>query len=163
MNFNLYNIKEKINFPKSETMLIMEPYQSNSQGFIHGGELMKIMDMAAGMVGRMHTKGFIVTAKIDDVVFHKPVNIGNTISCIGSLIYTGKSSIIVLVNIYIHNMDDFKNPDLAVSGIFTMVHIEEGTPKPVERILPKNKEEQDLYLYGEATYKEIKKKIDKRG
>lgn len=41
---NLYGVKDKLSFARSETNLLMEPYQSNSQGFIHGGELLKIMD-----------------------------------------------------------------------------------------------------------------------
>lgn len=157
---NLYKLKDKVSFARSETTLIMEPYQSNSQGFIHGGELMKIMDMAAGIVGRMHSKGLIVTAKVDDMVFHKPVNIGNTITCIGQLVYVGKSSMIVMVNLVIHNINDFSNPIIAVSGMFNMVHIVDGKPTEVLRLKPSNKEENEIYEYGERKYRELKK-LDK--
>lgn len=158
---NLYKIKDKISFPRSETDLIMEPYQSNSQGFIHGGELLKIMDMSAGIVGRKHSKGLIVTARIDDIVFHKPVNIGNVITSIGQLIYVGKSSMMIVVNIVIHDINDFSNPKIAVSGIFTMVHIVDEKPKEVERLEPSNKEENEIYHYGETKYKKIKERIYK--
>ena len=156
---NLYKIKEKISFSRSLTTLIMEPYQSNSQGFIHGGELLKIMDMAAGIVGRIHSRGLIVTARIDDVVFHKPVNIGNTVTCIGQLIYVGKSSMMIMVNIVIHNMDDFANPYLAVSGMFTMVHIVDEKANSVPRLTISTEEDKNYYEYGEKKYKE--KKADK--
>lgn len=156
---NLYGIKDKISFARSETCLIMEPYQSNSQGFIHGGELMKIMDMAAGIVGRKHSKGLIVTARIDDMVFHKPINIGNTITCIGQLIYVGKSSMIIGVNIVVHDINDFSNPQIGVSGLFTMVHIVDGKPTEVNELKPINKEEKQIYQYGEMKYKEIRRNI----
>ena len=156
---NLYKIKDKISFPRSLTTLIMEPYQSNSQGFIHGGELLKIMDMAAGIVGRIHSRGLIVTARIDDAVFHKPVNIGNTVTCIGQLIYAGKSSMMIMVNIVIHNMDDFANPYLAVSGMFTMVHIVDEKANSVPRLTISTEEDKNYYEYGEKKYKE--KKADK--
>ena len=35
-------------FSRAETCQIMEPVHSNSQGNVHGGELMKIMDTTAG-------------------------------------------------------------------------------------------------------------------
>ena len=70
------NNNANITFAKVETNLIMDPVYSNVFGNAHGGELVKIMDNIAGMVGVKHTRGAVVTARIDEIVYHKPVHIG---------------------------------------------------------------------------------------
>ncbi len=158
MKNNLYKMKEHISFARSETTLIMEPYQSNSQNVIHGGELMKIMDMAAGIVGRKHSKGLIVTARIDDVVFYKPVYIGNTVTCIGQLVYVGKTSMTIMVDVVVHDLNDFENPITAVSSLFTMVHIIDGKPSQVPDLDIRSEQERELNRLGKLKYNAIKEK-----
>ena len=53
MTDNLYSdVYNNISFSRAETSLIMDPVHSNSQGNVHGGELMKIMDWK-GKYGRI--------------------------------------------------------------------------------------------------------------
>ena len=151
---NLYELKN-ISFARSQSTLIMEPHQSNSQGAIHGGELIKIMDTAAGIVGRKHSKGLVVTARVDEIVFHNAVNIGNTITCIGQLINVGKSSMMIMVNLVIHDLKNFEQPITAVSGIFTMVHIVNGKPSVVPILMLNSVEENEIYKLGGIQYKKI--------
>jgi len=62
---------------KVETTMTMMPIHANNHGAVHGGELMKLMDDVAGIVAAKHSKGFVATARADELVFHKPVNIGD--------------------------------------------------------------------------------------
>lgn len=151
---NLYELDNR-SFARSESTLIMEPHQSNSQGVIHGGELIKIMDTGAGIVGRKHSKGLVVTARVDEIVFHKPVSIGNTVTCIGQLVYVGKSSMMIMVNLVVHDLNDFDKPTTVVSGIFTMVHIVDGKSTEVPRLMISTKEEKEIYKLGEIQLKKI--------
>jgi acyl-CoA hydrolase len=46
----------------SQTML---PSQANHAGNVHGGEIMKLMDSAAGAAARRYSRSNVVTARVD--------------------------------------------------------------------------------------------------
>ena len=150
---------KNIGFTNTITTMIMEPAHANSQGSIHGGELMKIMDNTAGIVGLKHCKGNVVTARVDELVFKRPVDVGDIITCTGQLTYVGNTSMQIMVKIYVRNRDDYDKPVTALSAFFTMVHLQDGKPSPVPQIKPETKEEGELYKLGEKKYMEIRSKF----
>jgi acyl-CoA hydrolase len=159
MTNNLYKESHNnITFSRAETSLIMDPIHSNSQGSVHGGEMMKIMDNIAGIVAFKHAKGTVVTARVDEIVFHKPVNIGNVVTCIGQLTYVGSSSMQIKVNLVIHDVENYSQPETALTAFFTMVHLVDGKPAKVPELVVTNKEEEELYRLGEKKHNEIKAK-----
>lgn len=162
MNYNLYKeLKKNITFPRVESEFLLQHNQLNPQGTAHGGELMKMMDTVAGIVARKHCKGKVLTKRLDDVEFHKPIYVGDVITAIGQLLYVGRSSMEIVVQIYVHDLADFSNPVLATSAFVTMVHIVDWTPSKVPELAVKSKEDQILYEIGEEKHKEIRKKIKK--
>ena len=52
---------------------VMLPHQANVAGNVHGGEIMKFMDMAAAAVAMKFSKGNCVTARVDELLFHLPI------------------------------------------------------------------------------------------
>ncbi len=153
-------VDKNVSFSNAVTTMIMEPIHGNSQGNVHGGELMKIMDNVAGLVAFKHSRGFVVTARVDEIVFHQPVNIGNIITCVGQLSYVGKSSMQIIIKIVVHDLDNYSEPEIALSAFFTMVHLKDGKPAPVPKIVPQTKEEEELYKLGEKKHLEIKAKYN---
>lgn len=154
-------LDKNISFPNAVTTLRMEPSQGNSQGNVHGGELMKIMDSLAGIVAFKHSRGAVVTARVDELVFHKPVNIGNIITCLGQLTYVGNTSMQIFVRIIVRDFENNTDPETALSAFFTMVHLKDGKPASVPKLTPTTKEEIDIYKLGESKYLEIKSKYKK--
>jgi acyl-CoA hydrolase len=73
----------------SEAMLINK---ANAVGNIHGGEIMKIMDSAAGAVAIRHSRSNVVTARINELEFMIPVHVGNLLICTVELTFVGRSS-----------------------------------------------------------------------
>lgn len=149
-----------LSFSSAETCLIMEPIHSNVHGNVHGGELMKIMDNVAGITAFKHAKGAVVTARVDEIVFHKSISIGDVITCTGQLAYVGSSSMQILTKIVVHNPNDYSKVELATTAFFTMVHIENGVPARVPKLVVTTKEEEELYKLGEKKYQEIKAKYN---
>lgn len=49
-----------ISFSRAESCLVMDPMHSNPYGNVHGGELMKIMDIVAGIAAIKHARGTMV-------------------------------------------------------------------------------------------------------
>lgn len=44
------------------------PMQANPAGNVHGGEIMKMMDSAAGVAAQKHAHTNVVTARVDELI-----------------------------------------------------------------------------------------------
>jgi acyl-CoA hydrolase len=78
---------------------MMLPNNANPDGNVHGGDIMKFIDNAAGVVAMKHARTTVVTAAIDRLDFHKPVYIGNLLILKASLNSTGRSSMEIGVRV----------------------------------------------------------------
>src|SRR5690554_3173721 len=110
-------------FPRTETCMIMESIHSNVQGNVHGGEIMRIMDNTAGITAYKHAKGPVVTARVDEIVFHQAIEIGDVITCIAQLTYVGNTSMQVMVKILVNGITEGSQPETAITAFFTFVHL----------------------------------------
>ena len=70
--------------PVSATRLVMAqemtPQDANPAGNVHGGNIMRLADSAAGVVAIRHSGRNCVTAAVDHFEFHAPVFIGNLVT-----------------------------------------------------------------------------------
>ena len=78
---------------------LMLPNNANPDGNVHGGDIMKFIDNAAGVVAMKNARTTVVTAAIDRLDFHRPVFIGNLLTLKASLNATGKSSMEIGVRV----------------------------------------------------------------
>ena len=73
----------------------------------------------------------MVTVSSDKIDFTRPIPAGTIIELIGKVIHTGKSSVRVLVEIYIEEMYSHGR-ERAISGTFTLVAVDEHKrPVPI--------------------------------
>ena len=75
------------------TAQVMMPQDANPSGNVHGGVIMKLIDTAAGVVARRHTRCNAVTASIDRLDFHYPVYVGNLLTLRAGTNLVGTTSI----------------------------------------------------------------------
>lgn len=116
-----------------EIQTVAMPADTNANGDIFGGWLVSHMDMAAGVAARRCANSRAVTVAIDSLVFIKPVNVGDTVSCYVELTKTGNTSMQFKVGVWTLSLQD-QTPQAAAEGIFTFVAIDgKGKPKPVKR------------------------------
>ena len=91
----------------SETSVVMvqpmTPQDANDAGNVHGGVIMKLIDMAGAIVAQRHAQTNIVTASVDRIDFLRPVYIGDVLSLKASLNLVGKSSMEVGVRVESEN------------------------------------------------------------
>lgn len=99
-NVNKKTIKESA----TDLSQVILPSMTNPAGTAHGGELLKMMDNAAGVCATRHSRAIVVTAGIDHVNFHEPVYMGNLVICKAYLTYVGRSSMEVAVSIYAEDL-----------------------------------------------------------
>lgn len=155
------NSKKPITVSLSQLALIN---QANPAGNIHGGEIMKMMDCAAGVAAQKYANTNVVTAQVDELTFKRPVYVGNLITCHAQIIYTGSSSIIVFVCVEVEDILHGKPSEIALTSFFTMVSLDEhGNPNPVPplEIPTEDPFSFKLYLQAKNKYTQRKKRLKK--
>jgi len=127
----------------SETILteLMIPSYSNFGGKIHGGVILSLMDKVAYVCAAKHADAYCVTAAIERVDFLAPVEVGDLVSLLASVNYTGYSSLVVGIRVISENITTriVKHTN---TSYFTMVAFDSNnnTAKVPGLILESNKE-----------------------
>src|SRR5919198_474791 len=103
---------------------IAMPADANPYGDIFGGWLLSQMDLAGGAVARRRAKGRTATVAITAMTFHRPVLIGDEVTCYAQIVKVGRTSITVKVESWVRR--GIGEEQIAVTeGIFTYVAIDE--------------------------------------
>ncbi len=107
------------------------PADTNPSGDIFGGWVLAQMDLAAGIVAAQRARGRVATVALDGMAFHKPVYVGDLVSCYAKVSRVGRTSITVQVDTFVLRQrtgDEVK----VTEGRFTLVAIDDtGRPRPV--------------------------------
>ncbi len=135
-----------------EMAQVMLPDQANPAGFVHGGELMKLMDNAAGVVAARHCRTNIVTGRVDDIVFRSPVRVGSLVIVRGRLTFVSRSSMEVQVRVETEDLVAGQRVG-ALTAYFVMVALDAGgRPTEVPVLILATEEEERLFGEGQARY-----------
>lgn len=143
------------------------PSHANALGTIFGGTLMSWMDVAGALCAMRHARKVAVTASIDTLTFLAPIHIGNLVQLKAQIVYTGKTSMMVLVDATAENPLSGKRQK-CVTAYFTFVALNsKHKPTTVPPILVQTKEEKKLYQEAsrrrKALLKIARKNCDKMG
>ncbi|WCT10893.1 acyl-CoA thioesterase [Mucilaginibacter jinjuensis] len=127
----------------SQTTLteLMIPSYANFGGKIHGGILLSLMDKVAYVCAAKHAGNYCVTASIDGVDFLEPIEVGEMVSLMASVNYTGNTSIVVGIRVISENVKTnvIKHTN---TSYFTMVAKDEyNKPAQVPGLIVENREQ----------------------
>ncbi len=90
------------------------------------------MDLAAGAHAFAAAGGRVATVAVDAMTFHRPVQVGDQVSCYCSTVRIGTTSIAVKVDTWVRRRHDWTEEQVT-EGIFTFVALDDsGRPRPVE-------------------------------
>ena len=107
------------------------PADANPNGDIFGGWLLSQMDLAGGAVARRRAKGRTATVAITGMSVHRPVLVGDEVTCYASILRIGRTSITVKVESWVRRGTSAEQIDVT-EGIFTYVAIDsDRRPRPV--------------------------------
>jgi acyl-CoA thioesterase YciA len=89
----------EVEFPRTLPLVrvIAMPADADPNGNFFGGWLLSQMDLAGGSLAAQIARGRCATVAVDGMVFHKPVFVGDEISCNGELVRTGRTSMTVRI------------------------------------------------------------------
>ena len=104
---------------------IAMPKDTNSAGDIFGGWLLSQMDLAGSITASDVARGRVATVAIDGMAFITPVHVGAVVSCYCDVIEIGRSSIRIMVEVWINSQHDGE-PIKVTEGEFVFVAIDEN-------------------------------------
>jgi len=116
--------------PALRTMAM--PADTNPSGDVFGGWLLSQMDIAGGSMARQRAGGRITTVGIEAMTFHKPVLVGDEVSCYTTIERVGRTSIRIKIDTWVRRGDQFDHIKVT-EGVFTYVAIDENRrPRPID-------------------------------
>ncbi len=133
---------------KTSFQFISEPSDVNFGGKVHGGSVMKWIDQAAYTCARTWSESYCVTVYVGGIRFYKPINIGEVIKIDCAVIYTGTSSIHIMVEVYSRSFSERKFEKKTHCIIIFVAVDEMGEPKKVKTWVPKTEKEKKLQEYA---------------
>ena len=141
---------------------LMLPHHSNPAGIVHGGELMKMMDNAAGVVAARHSQANPVTGMVHDIRFLTPVHVGEVVLIHARLTFVGHTSMEIRVEIDAQNLGtEERRP--AMTAHYIMVGTDsKGKPIGVPPLIIISEEEERLFKEGLVRYEAVKREATKQ-
>lgn len=126
-------------FEKEPTMggeLVLQtvamPANSNVYGDVFGGWLVSQMDLGGAILAHKRAKNRVTTVAIDGMTFIKPVYVGDLVCCFAKVAKTGRSSIVITMQVWAIRMRIHERV-LVAEGTFTYVAIDEkGKSKAID-------------------------------
>jgi acyl-CoA thioesterase YciA len=108
------------------------PADANPAGDIFGGWVLAQMDIAGGLAAGYRARGRVATVGLESMTFHKPIKVGDIVSCYTEVVKVGTTSIAVKVETEVVRQITAE-PVTVTEGIFTYVALDEGgRPRAVD-------------------------------
>jgi len=115
----------------------MMPADANFMGSIHGGVIMKLIDEAAGTCAFQYCRTRVVTAAIDRIDFHYPVQVGNLVTLKANVNYTGRTSLEVGVRAEAEDLAGGAITHCASAYLVFVALGDDGAPIRVPELTPR--------------------------
>ncbi len=136
----------------SETTLaqVMMPSDANSQGNVHGGTIMKLVDTAGGIACIRHARHRVVTVIMDSMTFLQPVYVGDLVTVHARLTWTGRTSMEAEVRVDAENVASGVVTHTSTAYLVYVALDDEGNPCPVPPLELNTREERSRWQQAEA-------------
>ena len=133
---------------KTIFQFISEPSDVNYGGNVHGGSVMKWIDQAGYACARLWSASYCVTVYVGGIRFYSPIKIGRFVKVEAEVIYTGKTSMHIAINVFSRNIKR-KDFEKKTHCIIVFVAVDsEGNSVEVPKFTPKTEQEKQMEKYA---------------
>ena len=156
-NFPIY--EKSPSESQAEVIVRMFPSDANPAGNVFGGEILKHIDMVAGIVAQRHCQSNAVTVSMDSVSFLKPVFVGNVLKLNARINYVHSSSMEIEINV---EAEDIVTGIKTLTGtaFVTFVALDKnGKPTQAPKLALKTDEDRRKFEEGKLR---MEKRLQKR-
>jgi acyl-CoA hydrolase len=122
------------NAPSHETIhrIRVKPADVGIVGCVDGGTLLEWIDKAAYATAAQWSGRYCVTAHVGNIHLDRPISVGELVELHASLVYTGRSSMHILVTLYSYSSDLTRAKGVQTSQCPTIFVAVDDTGDPVE-------------------------------
>lgn len=129
----------------SESKMIMTelvlPHHTNQLGKLLGGQLMHWIDICAALSAAKHSHFVCVTASVDRIDFHHPINLGDAVTLYASVNRAFNTSMEVGVKVFAESFREGTRIHTN-SAYLTFVSVDQdGKPVKTNEIIPESEDE----------------------
>ncbi len=117
---------------------LMHPEHANTQGNVHGGWIMKLVDEAGALACMRHSNHRVVTVAIDQMVFRQPIRIGDLVILDAEVTYAGRTSMEVEVQVVAENPITGQRTHTNTAYLVYVALDDNGKPTAVPGLLAEN-------------------------
>ena len=152
-----------MNLPEHQLTMtvLMTPDLANFAGNVHGGTILKLLDQVAYACASRYARRYVVTLSVDQVTFRQPVHVGELVSFLASVNYTGTTSMEVGIKVVTENIQAHRMRH-ANSCYFTMVAVDEqGKSTAVPPFKPSTLDEIRRFE-GAKVRRELRRELEAR-
>ncbi|MBJ7263421.1 MAG: acyl-CoA thioesterase [Burkholderiaceae bacterium] len=141
--------------------ILMTPDMANFAGNVHGGTILKYLDQVAYACASRYAGEYVVTLSVDQVVFREPIQVGELVTFLASVNYTGRTSMEIGIKVVTEDIQR-RLMRHTNSCYFTMVAVDaDRKPTPVPPLAPSNEEERHRYAAAEQR-KALRQQLEKQ-
>ena len=138
---------------------LAEPTDVNFGGKVHGGAVMKWIDQAGYACAAGWSGQYCVAVYVSGIGFRRPVPIGNMVEVHAKLIYTGKTSMHIAVDVSAGDPKGYLYAQTTHCIIVFVAVDDKGAPVEIERWEPETEEDVALEQYAKRLV-ELRKGIE---
>ena len=125
------------------------PGETNNHGTLFGGTLLQWMDKVAAIAAMRFCQRQCVTASLESLDFRRPIHAGSLVEIVAQVIYTGRTSMIVQLEVYTERLDGQRY--LCTHGYFSLVAVDDaGRPAPIPPLLVEGEAAEAAWRVGET-------------
>ncbi|MEA1081024.1 acyl-CoA thioesterase [Marinobacter qingdaonensis] len=105
--------------------VLMTPDMANFSGNVHGGALLKYLDEVAYACASRYAGTYVVTLSVDQVMFLQPIHVGEVVTFLASVNFTGRTSMEIGIKVITEDIRK-KLVRHTNSCFFTMVAVDDN-------------------------------------
>ena len=126
----------------TEMVQVVLPNDANPMGFMLGGAVMHLIDIAAAITAFRHARALMVTAAVDGLEFLNPIRVGDFIVLKGRVTATFRTSLEVEVQVFSEEaLTGRRQMTSRAYLIFVTLAREDGTRDEIPQLLVTTDEE----------------------
>lgn len=130
--------------------VLMTPDMANFSGNVHGGAILKLLDQVAYACASRYAGSYVVTLSVDKVTFLQPIHVGELVTFLAAVNYTGTTSMEVGIKVITENIQA-QTVRHANSCFFTMVAVnEDRKATAVPPLAPATPDEERRFVAAQA-------------
>lgn len=116
--------------------ILMTPEKANFSGNVHGGVILKHLDEISYACASRYCGHYVVTLSVDKVLFKHPIHVGELVTFLASVNYTGTTSMEIGIKVVAEDVIK-RTVKHTNTCYFTMVAIgEDGKPTAIPELKP---------------------------